>query len=448
MSLQYRLFWTWDHSTNWCHNIPGNQTVGASNEYAKAPETFLEDYRRVIDWGALHKIDAIGIAGLLRDRHGGIEYARKLCSYAREKNVRIYAVAGLLAYGGIFYEGNSEFSLENFLEKNPECMARNMDGTPLIFNFPSTSGTKKVRHACPSNPKLESFVYKSLEWLFATIPELGGIQFETGDTGICFCEKCKKRREHPISNTMVSFEDMIMYYPKAVETVLSASPDAWAICETYHHFNLIDGDGKPDAATCSPAFGSGIPEWVIEGFRKVPREAFFQWVCDAWLENDSWKTTDKMPLDGYRHVMRAHPGTYWLGYRHKLSIEKIRKQCNLSESSHLQGVSLFGEGSPFHANVEFNYLAMEYFADNPFATVDAFTSGVMAEMLGGYELAKNYIEYESLTNTPEKIGLAIAEIVKFIPQLDKESARRWIWLSSYLGTFEWEMRLKSIQKSI
>ncbi len=438
MSLDYRFFWTWDHSTNYCHNTPGNQSIGANNDYAKAPEVFLEDYRRAIDWCELHHIDAIGVAGLLRDRHGGVDAARRICEYARERNVRVYMIAGLLAYGGVYHEGNHEFALENFLARHPECLARNADGVPLIVDIAGQSGTKRVRHACPSHPKVEKFVLKSLEWVFQAIPELGGIQIETGDTGVCLCEKCRARRQYPVAeNACMSFEDMGLYYPKAVDAVLAAAPDAWVICETYNHFN-VDSENRQDA------FGGGMLEWAFEGLGNVSQEAFFQWVCDRWMFDDKWTEHDKIPLPGYRHIMRAHHGTYWLNYRHKLSLDNIRRQCALSVHSGLQGVSMFGEGSPFHANVEFNYLAFEYFAEHPLAALDDFAADVMAPRLGGVEAARQYIEFEATVDAPEFIPGALAGIVRRLPQLKQpEAERRWLWLGSYLGSFLWEAQIRA-----
>ena len=84
-----RIFWTWDHSTNWCTNTPGAQNCGVSNEYYKNPEIFVKDYCRAVDWCAANGFNSIGIVGLLRDRHGGVEAARKVCEYGREKGVPI-----------------------------------------------------------------------------------------------------------------------------------------------------------------------------------------------------------------------------------------------------------------------------------------------------------------------------------------------------------------------
>ena len=34
--VQTRMFWTWDHSTEWALNRPGAHTVGSCNEYGRS----------------------------------------------------------------------------------------------------------------------------------------------------------------------------------------------------------------------------------------------------------------------------------------------------------------------------------------------------------------------------------------------------------------------------
>ena len=36
-ALRYKVFWTWDHSTNWCMNQVGKQNTGVGNYYTKKP---------------------------------------------------------------------------------------------------------------------------------------------------------------------------------------------------------------------------------------------------------------------------------------------------------------------------------------------------------------------------------------------------------------------------
>lgn len=444
--ITHKLFWTWDHSTNWRLNAPGNQTCGAGNAYTKGPETFLTDYRRSIDFCKEHGIDAIGIAGLLRDRHGGVDYARKVCQYAQENGVRIYLIAGLYAYGGIYHEGDHEYVLDNFLEKNPDCMGKNLDGSDLLFSFPGHCGHKVVRQGCPSNPKLHDYILRSIEWVFKEIPELGGLQMETGDTGICLCEKCQERRQMKAEKDvsyLMSFEDMALIYPDAVNVVRNASKDAWAICETYHHF--LPGD--PGTLF---SFSGATPSDKLSLLQKIPENTFWQWVCDVQLSDGSWKDTDSIPteLKNYQHIIRAHHGTYWRGGRHALTLDAIRRQCCLSAASGAQAVSMFGEGSPFHTNAEFNYLAFDYFAENPDHSVEQFADAVMAPRLGGKTLAEAYLKFAvSGKEKPDTIPQIMQSIMEYSSGLKEyEQSRRWIWLASYLNSIYWESTQKGFVK--
>ncbi len=434
--LAYKVFWTWDHSTNWTLNALGSQNCGVANHYTKKPEMFLRDYERAVDWCADHGIDAIGVVGLLRDVHGGFYSARKLCAYAREHGVRIYLIAGLYSYGGIYYEGNSPLSLDRFLEKNPDCMAHWIDNAPQNWTYAYPHGYKRQPCGCPSSPKLRNFVLDSLDYVFHALPELGGIQMETGDSFVCTCERCRARRAELRGGDeqvpVMSFSDMADIYPAASEVIRRRSPDAWIICETYTHFKDCRFFDDPE----TPA---------VRAIMKMPETTFWQWKCDKRLADGTWTDSDRLPvpLRKFRHIMRAHHGTQWLGGRHTLAVDGIRRQCRLSFESGLQGVSIFGEGSPFHANVEFNYLALRYFADHPMGTVRNFAEDVMAPLLGGTEFAEKYLQFAVLNKTPEKIPAAVKEIVKIISGLrEYDQLRRWCYLSSFLNTFYWE----SIQK--
>jgi hypothetical protein len=445
--LTYKLFWTWDHSTNWVLNVPGTQNSGVGNAYTKNPEIFVRDYKCAVNWCAANGVDAIGIVGLLRDRHGGVKSAKDICAYARGHGVRIYLIAGLYAYGGIYYEGDSPWSLDKFLADNPDCMGRTRSGEPLFWEFAGSGGFKRQPHGCSSNPKLNAFVLDSLDWIFKEIPELGGIQMESGDTGVCMCKKCFERRgeiSDGAKNTFIptSFADMAKIYPKAADAVWSRSSDAWVICETYHHF--LD---KP----CDAFFNADNPLPVLQELLQMPEKTFFQWKCDECLEKGTWDGSDKLPepMQKFRHVMRAHSGTQWRGGRHTLAIDKIRRQCLLSFESGLQGVSIFGEGAPFHANVEFNYLAMQYFADAPTASVRDFAETVMAPRLGGLGNAEKYLEFAALNLEPKKIPSAMLEIAKILPDLkDYDAIRRWTWISSFLNSFYWASRQTDYEKRI
>ena len=38
-----RLFWNWDHSTNWCLNTIGRQNTGVANPYTKRGDEFVKE---------------------------------------------------------------------------------------------------------------------------------------------------------------------------------------------------------------------------------------------------------------------------------------------------------------------------------------------------------------------------------------------------------------------
>ena len=433
--LKYRVFWTWDHSTNWVMNQLGTQNCGVANVYTKAPETFVKDYKRAVDWCHENGMDAVGIVGLLRDRHGGIDAVRRLCEYANDHDVRIYMIAGLYSYGGIYYEGDSKWCLDNFFKENPDCIGVDENGKQLWYDRQSPWGFKPDPQGCPTNPKLNQFVLDSLSWVFKEIPELGGIQMESGDCGTCKCPRCRERRANRDANEAMSVADMANIYPQAADAVWSQSPDAWVICETYHHF--LD-------KACS-FFYDPNPSADLQKLLDMPEKTFFQWKCDVRLDSGQWSENDRLPasLAKFRHIMRSHTATQWWGGRHKLCIDRVRRQCRLSFESGLQGVSMFGEGSPFNANDEFNYLALQYFADAPFASVDNFVTDVMAPRLGGKECAEMYLNFGRFPDFPKNIPWGVTEIGKLLGKFtmkDYDIIRRWEWLASFLNSFYWEWR--------
>ena len=125
------------------------------NYYSKPPEGFLEDYFRLIDFMSLNRIGGVTIYGFLRDCHGGIEAAQKLCKYAAERGVRILPGVGINAYGGIYWEGNHRYNLTQWLRQRPELKAVLEHRQLFLFLiyslwFPENQYTDT---ACPSKPE-------------------------------------------------------------------------------------------------------------------------------------------------------------------------------------------------------------------------------------------------------------------------------------------------------
>src|ERR1700753_762604 len=121
--IRTRMFWTWDHSTEWALNRPGAHTMGAANEYGRTTEAFLGDYTALFHWCSRHHVDAVVLWVLLRDSHGGLDCAKRLSDIAASQGVRLLCGVGLNCYGGVYYEGDSPISLERHLASHPDLIA-------------------------------------------------------------------------------------------------------------------------------------------------------------------------------------------------------------------------------------------------------------------------------------------------------------------------------------
>jgi len=425
--IKNRFFWTWDHSMEWVLNSTGAQTYGANNPYTRTPATFIEDYKRLLTWCAEHHIDGVVAWGLLRDGHGGLDAARVLCEYAKEVGVRLMSGVGLNAYGGIYYEGDSPYSLITHLERHPELYALDVEGRPL------RDLANRVHLACPSRRENQEFAADSLRWLMESLP-LGGVQIEAGDTGVCQCKTCRERRQYPAG--VFSWEDMALMYPLATDAVRSVDPDAWIACETYSHPQPLQ---DPDTI---PTFGDGKPHWADACIDQFPEGVFVQWVADRFADpKQQYAWTDAAHVDtGLRqHVMRAHLATYWFGMRGELALDWLADMVRSSLSSGFDCMSLFGEVSPFCVGAELNYLALEHFGSdrNPDASVDVFVRDVAAPLLGGEAEAREFVRYAVAARQAEykgEIPAVLRRIYRHIAALPDEPARRWVWLAHHLNS--------------
>ena len=83
-------------------------------------------------------------------------------------DVKLLAGVGLNAYGGVYYEGDSPYSLERHLREHPELVARGEQGTPLICDL-GIYGPRRTAHACPPARRTRSSRQESLRWLFETL---------------------------------------------------------------------------------------------------------------------------------------------------------------------------------------------------------------------------------------------------------------------------------------
>ena len=423
--IDLRLLWTWDHCTQWTAARAGVHDWGASNEYSGRAEDFLREYSLLLRWCGRHGIDGVVVWGLLRDGHGGVEAAKRLCGVAEEAGVKLLAGVGLNAYGGAYYEGASEWSLDNHLAKHPELYAQRADGRRHVLQA-AGNAPQPMRHACPSRRENMEYCQDSLRWLMETVP-LAGVQVETGDTYVCECPLCRERRRHPVS--AFSWEDMALLYPAAAEAVWSVRPDATVVLETYSH-------AEPDAGPAVPSFGGGSPPWAAECLAGFPARAHVQWAMDKIAPPRSsapWTTPAPSGFAG--NIARTHVSTWWRGRGDELAVDWLAALAQQSLAQGFDGISMFGDKSPFRTGCELNYLAFADYgsAANPEADLGAFLDRVAGPLLGGAELAAEFLRLAREIDDPQRLPGAAAKARRHAARLSGRPAERWTWLAWYLS---------------
>ncbi|GAB4538425.1 MAG: hypothetical protein Kow0063_26200 [Anaerolineae bacterium] len=413
-ALPYRLFWTWDHSTNWYLEQVGLQEIGALNYYSKPEEGFLEDYRRLVDFMSLHRIGGVTIYGFLRDNHGGVEAAQELCRYAAERGVRILPGVGINAYGGIYWEGEHRYNLTNWLRAHPELRA--VFDRPVAFHIPDLPRlwfpeTHYTDAACPSRPENARYHEEAVQWLAETF-EIGGINFETGDYGVCNCADCLARRD---ADETWSHKDMALLYPRLFEAARRGRPDLWLVSEAYWD-NILDLEALAPLAD-------------------LPEDAIYQLCINRsyWprvKENLTREHVARLPRP--RNVMRTHMGSQWNHERYELVAGRFAEMMGLLHATGMQGGTIFAEVSAFSTVNEINYLAFARFGYQADLTWERFVADDLGPLLGGAEAAGRYLALLDVPRQANALRRAVAEARELAAIQSGEAYRRWVWLQNRL----------------
>jgi len=202
-----RYYWTWDHSTNWVLDDPGNQMHGAAPAYLKKASTFLEDYRRLVDHCIEMRFNGIVIWGFLRDAHGGEASAYEVTKYAADRGVAILPGLGTTGYGGAYYEGNHPCNLETYLARNPRL------GNVWFGNKKRNDGQFSAVDISPYYPKNQAWIKCCVEWLYRNFPIGGGQYGEQRFNGRSLAgrparkSKNQEQRSRPFQRSVFCLQD-------------------------------------------------------------------------------------------------------------------------------------------------------------------------------------------------------------------------------------------------
>lgn len=214
-----KIWWSWDIRMRWAHGL------------SWYPDSYVRNYKRAIDAARRYGVEAIVIWGFLRDEHGGIDAARAVRDYAGEKGIIVLPGVGIDDYGGVYYQGDSRYALDTYIRQHPESQARNEDGSPATHLWPPTDQQARLK-ACPSDRRVLAFYRESIEWLVDTF-RLDGFQIEQGDSGLCYCERCRAKPRVVELRRATSLSDAAERISAVIQPALCKKPDLFILSETY-----------------------------------------------------------------------------------------------------------------------------------------------------------------------------------------------------------------------
>ena len=432
--LTYRTFWTWDHSTNWELSQIGQQEIGVFNPYGKPPSGFLSDYHRCVDFCSRNRIAAIVIYGFLRDPHGGVAAAQELCRYATERGVRIVPGIAIGSYGGVYWEGDSKYNLASWLDQNPQHAATLEQGVgfqiaDLAFplNFPRSDYTLS---ACPSAPETMDWMAEGVAWLTETF-DIGGINIEAGDYGVCGCARCVARRSNEaeaarrrdVHGDFWSHTDMADNFPRLYQTAKDIKPDLWIYSEIQWD-NLLD--------PVAQAAQSRLPRGGI--YQHTTNRSYWRRI-QAELSRDYVHSLPMQP-----NVLRCQFACQWNGdersERYALNARVFADMARLCRRSGMTGLTVWGEPSPYHATVELSYLAFARFSWDPDLDWETFIAQDAAPLLGGLDSAREFVaiaEEIDANRTLDADRLRSLKRRAFAHRAHTDAGRRWLSLEDKIA---------------
>lgn len=107
-------------------------------------------------------------------------------------------------------------------------------------------------------------------------------------------------------------------------------------------------------------------------------------------------------------------------------------------SAGMQGLTVWGEPSPYHATVELSYLAFSRFSYAPALTWEEFLEEDVAPLLGGREAAEQFVAIAEELDANQSLPTnRLAELASTARDYGEgsggEAARRWLSLADQIA---------------
>jgi hypothetical protein len=199
-------------------------------------------------------------------------------------------------------------------------------------------------------------------------------------------------------------------FPRLYRAAKAKRPDAW-ICSEMQWDNLLD----PVASQAQT---------------KLPRGAIYQHTANRSFWN-RLKTELKRDyveaLPTQPNVLRCQFACQWNGDERT---ERYALNARVFGEA-MDGLTVWGEPSPYHATVEFSYLAFARFTWDPSLTWDAFLDRDIAPLIGGREAANRFVaiagEFDANQRLPvERLAALRSEAFSHSGATGGEASRRWM----------------------
>lgn len=430
-ALSYRTFWTWDHSSNWDLTQIGHQEIGVFNPYGKPPGGFLSDYKRMVDFCSAHQIAAIIVYGFLRDSHGGVGAAQELCQYANERGVRILPGIAIGSYGGVYWEGNHRYNLATWLSQNSgfaSDMEKDIGFQIQDLSFPlSFPRSDYTLSACPSEPRNMEWMEEAVSWLAETF-EIGGINIESGDYGVCGCDRCITRRGERESGDRRygheeswSHSDLADNFPRLHTAATKARDDLWIFCELQWD-NLFDPEAQAPL--------SALPSGAI--YQHTLNRSYWNRVESELTRKD----IETLPTE--TNIFRSQFASQWNGdertERYAYSAPVFSQMARKAHEVGVQGLTVWGEASPFNVSNELSYLAFGRFAFDPTLSWIDFIRQEVSPRLGGDAAGESFLSIVDELDTNHTLAITrLRELqgraTDGITSTSGDARGRWTWLA-------------------
>jgi hypothetical protein len=272
---------------------------------------------------------------------------------------------------------------------------------------------------------------EGVAWLAETF-EIGGINIEAGDYGVCGCPLCQARRAEREDARRRdgyaeswSHADMADFYPRLYDATLDRRPGSWIYSE-------IQWDNLLDAEAMTP-------------LRNLPSGGIYQHTLNRsyWnrVERElSREYADRLPTE--RNVFRCQFACQWNGdrrtERYRFNGSDFEAMAKKAASVGFKGLTVWGEVSPYNTATELSYLAFSRFTWDTSLTWDEWVSSAVAPLLGGAAAARRYLEILDTIDPPANpadstLASLQREALDATSQLSGDASRRWLWLAERIA---------------